>query len=75
MTEALKEWVWEHYNNRGDRGGLYNADEAAEFWLRHFCDEVEKIASAENKRLQGRQNYNDLTADAFQRVKHELLGL
>ena len=71
MTEAFKRFVEQNHKGPTPK---YAADDAY-YWIRVFCEEVEKRASAENTRREGRQNYNDLIADALEQLKREWLDL
>lgn len=73
MTEAGKKWVEEHWvsgASEGTKGVLFPG---AEFWLRAFCDEVEKLAT-DKFYNQGLDAWEDALSEAFDQLKRELLG-
>lgn len=63
MTEALRKWSVEKLGHYGEH--------EAEFWIRAFCDEVEKRAKAMSS---DSCRYDDALWGAFDNLKQELLG-
>jgi len=69
MTEAGKKWVMARMNVYWDLRGPAVGE--AEFWLRAFCEEVERRATQFNRGYDGRADW--CVSEAFKSIKRELL--
>jgi len=72
MTEAMKKWATEKSS-----GVFLDDEEAADFWVRAFCDELEKRVekkAADTFACEDYYNDAETVREAFQELKRELLG-
>lgn len=73
MTEAGERWAFDCANKAWTEGDEPPAiPEHAEFWLRAFCDEVEK--RAKNRAAELGVLVDVVRLEAFHDVRRELLG-
>lgn len=80
MTDALKKWAWAQSGKVGP-DEIYSFTEpispvAARFWIKMFCQEVEKRAAGDGlyRHAHDKECENECIGAAFDEFSRELLG-